>query len=444
MSTPVENTVKTTGVEPGNKTVTSLWRGKRFFIMALLFFASLINYIDRVSMSVAAPVISKEFGWDAGTMGIVLSAFLWSYAFCLVPVGWLTDKLRPRKINALAVAFWSVAAMLTGMANNFVTMVSSRLALGAGESATMPAGSKVVRQWFTIQERGLATALARSGAEAGPAIGMPLIAWLLTEAGWRVAFVITGAIGFVWLFFWLKYFRNNPQECAWVSADERKYIAENTDSEKIGEEKGVSITVILQLLKQKTTWGLALSHGCIMYTQYLILTWLPSYLMQVRHMELMKASLFSAFAFVTAWVLGIAVCKLSDTLLTPEKVLQGRRRIMVITFMALSSIFIFTTMVDSPIVIFIIITLVKTFLASTIGLNMTLTNDLVANPAVAGSAFGILLLGGNLFGSMAPVVTGYIVKTTGSFDSAFLLAGVLIIIGALISATMTRKPINIE
>lgn len=443
MNTPIENTVETVELEPKNKRVTSLWHGKRLLVMILLFLASLINYIDRVSMSVAAPVISKEFGWDAGTMGIVLSAFLWSYAFCLVPVGWLTDKLRPRKINALAVAFWSVAAMLTGMANNFTTMVASRLALGAGESATMPAGSKVVRQWFTIQERGLATALARSGAEAGPAIGMPLIAWLLTETGWRLSFVVTGAIGFVWLFFWVKYFRNNPQECTWLPADERRYIAENTDSEKVSEEKGISSSVILQLLKQKTTWGLALSHGCIMYTQYMILTWLPTYLMQVRHMELMKASLFSALAFVTAWVLGIAVCKLSDTLLTPEKVLQGRRRIMVITFMALSSIFIFTTVVDNPIMIFIIITLVKTFLSSTIGLNMTLTNDLVANPAVAGSAFGILLLGGNLFGSMAPVVTGYIVKTTGSFDSAFLLAGSLIIVGAFISATMTRKPINI-
>lgn len=427
-----------------NEKVKSLWRGKRFYIMILLFFASLINYIDRVSMSVAAPAIAKDFGWDSGTMGIILSSFLWTYAAALVPIGFLVDKFGARKLNAFSVSLWSLAAMLTGVSTGFGTMLASRLALGAGEASTMPSGSKVVRQWFPIQERGLATALARSGAEAGPAIGMPIVAWLVLDFGWRASFVITGAIGFIWLIFWLKYFRDKPQESSFLSSEERDYIIANTDSNKATNDKGVPKGTLWRLLQQKTMWGLALSQGCIMYTQYLILTWLPTYLVQVKHMQLMKASLLSSVAFVGAWVLGIAVCKLSDMLLTPEKVLKGHRRTMVVIFMALSSIFICTTMVESPIMILVIITLVKAFLSSTIGLNMTLTNDLVATPAVAGTAFGILLLGGNLFGSMAPIVTGYIVKTTGSFDNAFFLAGGLIIIGSLISLFMTRKPIIVE
>ena len=181
-----------------------------------------------------------------------------------------------------------------------------------------------------------------------------------------------------------------------------------------------------------------------MYTQYLILTWLPTYLMNVRGMALMKASLFSSFAFVTAWVLGIAVCAISDKLLTPEKVLQGQRRKMVVFFMCLASIFVFTSFVEGAVAIFVIITLVKTFLSSTIGLNMTLTNDLVANPKHAGTAFGLLLLGGNLFGAFAPVVTGYLVKSTGNYANAFLLAGLLIILGAAISFFMARKPIVVD
>jgi sugar phosphate permease len=438
------NTVKSMDANVNQK-IKSLWRGKRFYIMLLLFSASLINYVDRVSMSVAAPAVAKDFSWDAGTMGLVLSAYMWTYAIFLVPMGWFSDKLGMRKINTFAISFWSAAAMLTGMATNFVTMIASRFALGAGEAATMPTGNKVVRKWFTIQERGLATALARSGAEAGPAIGMPIVAWLVLNSGWRMSFIVTGAIGFVWVIFWLKYFKNSPKECTWLPEEEREYILANTDSDKdTSEKQELPKGLIWRLLRYKTMWGLALSQGCIMYTQYLILTWLPSYLMQVRHMELMKASLFSSFAFAGAWVLGILVCKISDMLLTPEKVVKGHRRRMVILFMCLSSIFIFTSAAESPVLIFVIITLVKAFLSSTIGLNMTLTSDLVANPAYVGTAFGLLLLGGNFFGACAPVITGYIIKTTGSFDSAFLLAGSLVILGALISFTMTRKPIDLK
>lgn len=426
-----------------NKRLESLWLSKRLYIMLLLFFASLINYIDRVSMSIAVPSISTEFNWDAGTMGIILSSLFWAYAFCLIPMGWLTDKIGARKLNTWALSLWSGATICVGASGGFVTMLISMLGLGAGESATVPIGSKVVRQWFSVKERGLATALARSGAEAGPAIGMPLVACLVLTYGWRISFVVTGVLGFIWLFFWVKYFRNSPQECSWLPEEEKTFILSNTDGNDQATNN-IPPNIIWRLLQTKTMWGLALSQGCIMYTQYLILTWLPAYLMQVRHMALMNASLFSSFAFVIAWILGIAVCKLSDMVLTPEKVLQGRRRIMVITFMVLCSIFIFTSFAENPILIFVIITLVKTFLASAIGLNMTLANDVVANPSVVGNAFGILLFGGNFFGAMAPIVTGYIVKSTGSFDSAFLLAGILIIIGALISYTMTRKPIEIE
>lgn len=430
------------------KSYTSMWKSKRLYVMILLFLASLINYIDRVSMSVAAPSVAKEFGWDAATMGIVMSAFLWSYALALVPMGWMTDKLGAKKLNTYAVTLYSAAAMATGMASGFVSMMAARLALGAGEASTMPSNSKVVRQWFTIQERGLATALARSGAEAGPALGFPLVALLVTNYGWRESFIITGAIGFLWVVIWLKFFRDDPQKCEWLSEGERQHIAANTDAPRAVatavQQQGVGGSVIWKLLQHRTMWGLALSQGCIMYTQYLVLTWLPSYLMKAKGMEMMKASLFSSFAFVAAWILGILVCKISDSLLTPEKVRQGHRRKMVVIFMGMASIFVFTAMADSPIAIFIIITLVKTFLSSTIGLNMTLTNDLVANPAVAGTAFGLLLLGGNLFGSFAPVATGFIVKATGSFDIAFYLAGALIVIGAAISFFFTRKPIVID
>jgi ACS family glucarate transporter-like MFS transporter len=425
-----------------NKKYDFLWTSKRLIVLALLFGASFINYVDRVNMSVAAPAIAKEFGWNPATMGIVLSSFLWAYAAALIPTGWLTDKVGARRMNALAVSFWSAAGMLTGMANSFGMMVSTRLALGLGEAPTLPSLMKVIRQWFPIRERGLTTSLARSGAEAGPAIGMPLVALLVVKCGWRMSFLITGAAGFIWVALWLKYFRDKPQDSYLLSPEERSYIVANTDGGQKSDVKAIPGGRVRRLLRYKTMWGLALSHGLINYTAYLILTWIPSYLVQVKHMKLMGASLLSSAAFAGAWILGITLCKLSDSLLTPDKVVQGQRRIMVIVSALGASVFMATTVVDNLVGVLVILTIAKAFVFGAVGLNMALTNDLVRNPAFSASAAGILLFGGNSFGSMAPLVTGFIVKRTGSFDAAFVLAGVLMIMAALISYFMTRVPIE--
>ena len=420
----------------------SLWTSRRLLVMGLLFGASLINYVDRVNLSVAAPAIAKDFGWNPATMGILLSSFLWTYSAALIPVGWLTDKLGARKMNALAISFWSTAGMCTGLATGFWMMLTSRLALGLGEAPTLPSALKVVRQWFTIQERGLATALARSGGEAGPAIGMPLVALLIVRFGWRLSFLITGLVGFTWVIFWLKYFHDKPHDSSFLSAEEKSYIAANTDSgRKIDARRAPGGSVGL-LLRSKTMWGLAISHGLIVYTYYLILTWLPSYLVQVKHMHLMGASLLSSAAFASGWVLSIAIGKLSDMVLTPEKVLSGQRRTMVIIFAAGASIFMATTVLDNLLAVFLVVSMAKAFVPTAMGLNMALTNDLVRDPAYSATAASILLFGGNSFGSLAPIVTGYIVKATGSFDAAFILAGMLTITGALISFFMTRQPIG--
>lgn len=427
-----------------DKTFESIWTTKRLCIAILLFSASVINYLDRVSMSIAAPVIAKELGWGPGTMGIILASVFWTYAAALVPMGWLTDKFGPRKLNALSVFFWSGAAVFSGIVSRFTMMLSSRLALGLAEAPTLPAGLKVVRQWFPLQERGLVTAIARSGAEAGPALGMPLVAFLIVKFNWRISFAITGALGFIWVALWLKYFRDDPQDSLLLSQGEREYLAANTASKQKSDVMPISKRAVWQLLQHPTMWGLALSEGCIMYTAYLILTWLPSYLIRTKDMKLLGASLLISAAFGAAWVLGIAVCKLSDIILTPDEVLKGRRRTLVIIFMLLSSVFTLITWVGNPFAIFLIITMANISLSSTIGLNMTLVNDLVASPAYAATAVAILLLGGNFFGSLAPVVTGFVVKDTGGFGAAFFLAGALTIVGALLSFFMTRTPIALS
>src|SRR6202051_4724717 len=420
---------------------SSLWSGKRFYIAALLFLNLFINFMHRINLSVAAPAIARDFRWDAGKMGLLFSSYQWTYCLFLLLGGWMSDRVGTRMINGLSVAIWSVAGMLTGVAATFGTMLATRLALGAGEAASFPTSGKVIRQWFPAKERGLATAIFNAGSFAGPAFSAPLVAWLLLKEGWRVSFMITGSLGFVWVLLWLKVFRP-PSECSWLPEEERNYILSQTDSQaKVAAPPKGSL---FRLMGRRTMWGLFLTQGCCAYTMLLFLFWLPSYLVQSRHMSLVKASWFTSVPYVFAVALGLFIGKLSDTLLTHEAIRQGKRRTLLMVFILLSGVVLLTNMVANEYVLLVLISISLACISSALSLNIALTNDLVWNPQMLGVAVGFLILGGNIFGSLVPIITGYIVKWTGSFDYAFYLAGFLLFVAALICATMTRSPLNFD
>lgn len=424
----------------------SLLKSKRLYIAILLFCCVAINYVDRINLSVAAPALTKEFGWDPALMGWVFSSFLWTYALFLIPAGWLTDKYGIRQSGTVSISIWSLAAILTGAITNFGNMIAARLLLGAGEAASYPVAGKAVRMWFPANERGMATAIFNAGAYAGPALSAPIAAWLVLATGWRMSFLILGSAGFLWLIFWLKMFRA-PENCNWISDEEREYIIQNRDGDVLPTEQAEETAggnIIGQLLGQKTMWGLAITQGCAVYTQYLFLTWLPSYLVQAKGMQLMQAGIYAAIPYVVAVILGIWFGQISDKILKGEQIKQGRRRNLVITFMILSSVILLTNVVENEFIIIALISLSLTSISSAITLNIALTNDLVSSAKVIGTATGILVLGGNVFGLAAPIITGYIVKATGSFGSAFILAGVILLLGALVSSTLTKKPIAYE
>src|ERR1700692_418070 len=420
---------------------SSLWSGKRFYIAALLFLNLFINFMHRINLSVAAPAIARHFVCDAGKMGLLFSFYQLTYCLFLLLWGWMSDRTGTRMVNGLSVTIWSVAGMLTGAATTFVGMIATRLALGAGEAASFPTSGKVVRQWFPPAERGLATAIFNAGTFAGPAFSAPLVAWLLVREGWRVSFMMTGSVGFIWVILWLKFFRA-PAECPWLPEQERRYILENTDS----QEKPAPLPkgTLLRLLSRKTMWGLFLTQGCCAYTMLLFLFWLPSYLVQSRHMSLVKASWFTSVPYVFAVALGLIIGKLSDTLLTHEDVRQGKRRTLLMVFIMLSGVVLLTNMVANEYVLLLLISISLACISSALSLNIALANDLVWNPQMLGIAVGFMILGGNIFGSLVPIVTGYIVKFTGSFDIAFYLAGFLLFVAALICFTMTRRPLNFD
>ena len=419
----------------------SLWTGKRFIIVAFLFFNMFINYMDRINLSVAAPIVARQYKWDPALMGWIFSGFLWTYMVCLIPWGWATDRYGSRRVGALSMTLWSLSGMATGAIVGFGSMMASRLALGVGEGASFPISGKVVRQWFPAGERGLATAIFNAGTFAGPAISAPVVAWLVLQAGWRWSFVITGAIGILWAILWLAFFRA-PAECSWLPEDERNYLLSETGAPpKTAAPQIPTKGALGLLLSRKTMRGQFLTQGCCAYTMYLYLAWLPSYLVRERHMDLMKASWFTALPYLISVVLGILIGKLSDSILTPEAVKQGKRRTLLIVFILLSSVVLLNNVVNNQWVVVALISLALTSISSALTLNIAMCNDLVWDPTMAATALGFQILGGNTFGIFAPILTGYIVKTTGSFTSAFFLAGGLLFLGAATSLTMTRRPL---
>jgi MFS family permease len=421
-----------------NSTAHSLWSGKRLYIVLFLFFNVFINYAHRMTLSIAAPVIAAQFGWNPADMGVMFSSFLWTYALCLTPWGLFADRIGTRKANAISVFIWSVAGMLTGAATGFGTMLATRLVLGAGEAASFPTCGKVVRQWFPAAERGLATAIFNAGTFAGPAFSAPAVAWLLLRTGWRMTFVIAGFTGIVWVALWLKYFRS-PEECLWLPEEERAYIVTATNAQRAPAASAGNGFFLL--LRCRTMWGLFLTQGCCAYAMFLYLLWLPSWLVQERHMNLVQASWFTAVPYLVAAVLGICIGRFSDHILTPDSVRQGKRRTLLLTFILLSCAIVFTNLFDNDYAMLVLISLILTCISSALTLNIAMTSDLVWDSDMVGTALGISILGGILFGILAPLITGHIVKSTGSFEGAFLVAGGLLLAGAIASFTMTTRPL---
>lgn len=420
--------------------VGSLWRSKRLYIAIFLFCNLLINYMDRTSLSVAMPVIAKHFHWDSGTVGVVLSSYMWTYVIFLIPWGWMSDRIGTRRVNGMSVSLWSISAMCIGAAAGFTTMIIAMLFLGIGESASLPTAGKVVRQWFPVKERGLATAIFNAGTFAGPAVSAPIVAWVLLRIGWRLSLVVVGATGLVWVILWLVFFYT-PAECSWLPAEERDYVLAEIDTSKpaaLGKKK------LSRLLSQKTMWGLFLTQGCCAYSNVLFLSWLPSYLIESRHMALMKAGWFTSIPYIVAAVLGIYIGKVSDNLLTRGAAKEGKRRTVLIIFILMSSAVAFTNLISNDYAVVILIAICLVCVSSGLTLNIAMTNDLVWQHDLVGTALGVLITGGILFGMVAPIITGFIVKDTGNFSDAFYVAGGLSVLGAILCYSMTRRPINFE
>jgi cyanate permease len=237
---------------------------------------------------------------------------------------------------------------------------------------------------------------------------------------WRWSFVITGAIGFVWVAIWM-LFVSSPENTTWLSEPERRLIVAERDAGiDVLSHDGVGY---LALLRCPAMWGLFVSQGCLVYSLYLYLSWLPNYLQTARGLSLVDSGLYTSIPFFIATVVNIIVNWLADALMSVSAVRSGIRRYLVALCLLLTAVGLVIPYVGSLTIVIVLVSIVVSFANAGPAANATLTSDLLRSPADAGRAFAFLVLGGNVFGLVAPIATGYLVAASGSFNSAFIAAG---------------------
>ena len=412
---------------------------RRYWVFLLLFLFNAVAYVDRFNMSVAGKPIAHEFGLSPVALGYLFSSFLWAYVLMMLPGGRLIDRWGTHIVASVAAAVWSAAQMLTGAAGNFAVMLLTRLGLGIGEAPFAPVTYGSVRSWSPYTERGTAVSGDLGRIEPGLALGAPAVAWLIQAASWRWSFVITGAVGLAWVVAWSALV-STPEKTRWLPEPERQTIlAERHAGIEPPSHGGVGY---LGLIRCPTMWGLFISQGCLVYTVYLYMSWLPNYLQTVRHLSMVGSGIYTSIPFFAAAAVNILANWCGDRLMSAEAVRGGKRRYLVGLCLLLTAVGLLIPLVPSLVGVIALVTIAVSFANVGPAANGALVGDLLRSPADAGRAFAFLVLGGNTFGLLAPIVTGYLVEATGSFNSAFIAAGVLALIGAAAAFGLARGTIG--
>ncbi len=261
----------------------------RWLIVVLLFTATTINYLDRQIIGLLKPILEKEFTWSETDYARIIMAFTAAYAVGLLALGWLIDKIGTKKGYSITIVFWSVAGMLHALARSAFGFGLARVGLGLGEGGNYPAAVKTVAEWFPKKERALATGLFNAGTSVGVVVALLLVPWILTHYGWQEVFWITGALGFVWLIFWLLFY-DIPAQQKRLTTEEYEYIVngQEKDEQVAGEKSKVNW---LKLFSFPQTWAYITGKGLIDPIYWFFLFWLPSYFASTFSLDLKKPSL---------------------------------------------------------------------------------------------------------------------------------------------------------
>jgi len=386
---------------------------RRWTIVGLLFSASVINYLDRATISFALPLISKELHLTPEIKGVLLSSFFWSYALMQIPIGWCADRLNLRWLYAGAFAVWSLAQGLTGLAGSLAVLVAFRILLGVGESIYLPGGTKIVSLMFTGKDRGLPSGLFDFGTRTGLVFEGILVPWLLVRYGWRRTFLLLGLAGLFWLVPWLWVFPRrirgtNPAVLAPPQA---------------------SFRVRWRVFLNRDLLGICLGFFCFDYYWYVLVTWLPDYLVAIRHLSIVRAGFYASLAFFTFGIAEPIGGWIADSL-TRRGWDETRTRKGIVTFAFFMGLLLIAAMHAANTTVAVALLIGACLVGLATG-NLLVILQCCAPLEKVGIWTGAENFAGNLAGVIAPVAVGLFIRQTGSYIPGFELGSVVLLAGLL-------------
>jgi ACS family D-galactonate transporter-like MFS transporter len=393
---------------------------REWTVVILLVISVIVNYVDRSNLSIAVPLLQRQFALSPLQVGSLLSAFFWMYALLQITgvAGWLSDRFPVGWVMVVGYFVWSAATIATGLTSSFAALFIARLLLGAGESVAYPCYSRVFAE-LPQQHRGRANALIDAGTKLGPAVGAFIGGLLLVHAGWRMLFVVLGAGGLLWLIPWVRA----------MPRTERKREAEDA----------TPLPSIAKLLRVGSAWGTFLGHFCGNYFFYFLLAWLPNYLvveekLSIGAMSRLTSAVFLLIAsstLVTGWI--------SDRLIaggcSPTRV----RRTVVVGGLAVASSFLALGFLHRNLAVSVGVLAVGCVGYGEYSSNHWAISQTLAGPAMAGRWTSLQNGIGNLSGIAAPWIAGLIVQINGSSRLAFAVAGAVALAGAFFWAILVPR-----
>lgn len=399
----------------------------RHLILGLMCMMYFIAYIDRVNISIIAPMLKEEMGFTPTQLGLVFSAFAYPYAAMQILGGWFADKYGPRLVLGILSTIWAIATILCGFSWGLWSLIMFRILLGIGEGGAFPAATRSFTYWMPATERGFAQGITHSFARLGGAVTPPIVLVIVAAYGWRESFVILGAISLVWTFFFVWLYRNTPLEHKWVTPAELKEIGVNSAEMK---KAAAGKTPWKEMIKRM--WLVTFVDFCYGWSLWVFLTWLPSYLKDARGFDMKQLALFTALPLLAGVVGDTLGGVLSDRIYKKTGNLKLARRTLLVVGLGGALVFIVPAIyTDTPLTAVALLAASFFFLELTNAVLWSLPLDIAGK--FAGTAGGMMNTGFGVAGMVSPVAFGYLVQTTGSYEVPFLISAVLLGVAAICS-----------
>ena len=383
---------------------------RRWSIVGLLFAASLINYLDRATISFALPLISSDFRLTAQSKGLLLSSFFWSYALMQIPIGWCADRVNLRWLYAGAFTLWSLAQGLTGLASSLAALLAFRILLGTGESIYLPGGTKIVSLLFGPNERGLPSGLFDFGTRTGLVLEGLLVPWLLIHFGWRHTFLILGLTALLWI----------PP---WFGISPRNFEAANTTAAE-QPRRALGRTLI-----NRDLLGICLGFFSFDYYWYVLVTWLPDYLVTVRQLSIVQAGFYASLVFFTFGIAEPIGGWIADRLIRRGWD-ETRTRKGIVTIAFAMGVFLIAAMRTAHTGMAIGLLMAGSLVGLATGNLLAILQSCAPAEAV-GIWTGTQNFAGNLAGIIAPLAVGFLISARGSYVPGFSFAAIFLFAGVL-------------